>query len=238
MVVSAGAIAELQPVWTLPPPDLINTLYQVLPPLVDKWTTASSSAAATWYDQLRDANDVKGNFQAIIKPLVDPGSDALAGWGSQPLAESRIREARAAETDTPVNLDAPQALAEPKVPTEADLVDTARYRVEGGLQKRLVNAANLTVTDSADQDPQARGWMRRTRPNACRFCVMVASRGGVFTKATATFACHENCYCEAVPAWGGKALPVGPYKPSDKPMNARDRARVRRWIKDNLTNAQ
>ena len=54
--------------------------------------------------------------------------------------------------------------------------------------------------------------MRRTRPGACKFCIMVASRGAVYSKASATFACHEHCYCEAVPAWGGQALPVGPYK--------------------------
>lgn len=238
IAVSAGAVAELDPIWTLPAPDLINALYAVLPPLVDKWTLASSSAAATWYDQLRDANTVKGRFQAIVKPLVNPGSDALAGWGSQPLSAARVEAAKAAVEHPPVNLDEPhgaQALAKPPaVPTEADLVDTARYHVEGGLQKRIVNAANLTVTDSANQDPQARGWMRKTRPGACNFCIMVASRGGVFTKASSTFACHENCYCTAVPAWGGQELPVGPYKPSDKPSTAADRARVRRWIKDNL----
>jgi hypothetical protein len=56
----------------------------------------------------------------------------------------------------------------------------------------------------------------------------------VFTKASSTFACHEHCYCEAIPAWGGQALPVGPYKPSDKPSTPQDRARVRKWITDNL----
>jgi hypothetical protein len=117
---------------------------------------------------------------------------------------------------------------------QLDPVEAARYRVDGGVQKRLVNAANLTVTESSRADPQARGYMRRTRPGACRFCLMVASRGAVFSKATATFACHEHCFCEAVPAFGGQALPVGPYKPSDRPMNAKDRARVRKWIADNL----
>ncbi|BCI54948.1 hypothetical protein NIIDNTM18_42260 [Mycolicibacterium litorale] len=139
-----------------------------------------------------------------IIPEMDLGANALVGWASEPL--------RRPEPD----------------------VEAARSRAEGGLQKRMANAANLTTTTSAAEDPQARGWMRRTRPGACDFCRMVASRGGVFTKASATFACHENCYCEAVPAWGGKALPVGPYKPSDRPQTDADRARVRRWIKENL----
>jgi len=229
MPVAAGAVDELSAVWVLPPPDIINALYEVLPPLLDKWTLAASSAGATWYDQLRDANAIPGRFEASVKPLENTGADALAGFGSRSLSAARVDQANAV-----VNLDEPATSLVRKPKTEADLVDTARYDVQGGLQKRIVNAANLTVTDAATEDPQARGWMRRTRPEACKFCVMVASRGGVFTRASSTFACHEGCFCEAVPAWGGKALPVKPYKPSDKPSTPADRARVRRWIKENL----
>lgn len=224
LAVTRDAVGQLDPIWALPAPDVINGLFDVLPTLIDTWGTAASSAAATWYDQLREAEAIRGRFMAIVKPLDNnnPGAEALAGWGAEPLAADK--------------LVAPQSLATPldEQQLEADAIQAARDRVEGGLQKRIVNSANLTITDSSNQDPQARGWMRTTRPGACKFCVMVASRGGVFTKASATFACHENCYCQAIPAWGGKSLPVGPYKPSDKPSNAADRARVRRWIADNL----
>lgn len=206
VAVTAYAIAELDPIWQLNPADIGQALFDVLPALLDKWTTASASVAADWYDELRAASDVRGQFTAFLKPLPDLGAEALAGWGVEPL----------------------------KVPQPEPNLTSARDRVEGGVQKRLVNAANFTVTDSVDQDPQARGYMRRTRPGACKFCIMVASRGGVYTRASSTFACHEHCYCEAVPAWGGQALPVGPYKPSERPNNAQERARVRKWIADNL----
>lgn len=202
--IAEASIQELDPVWALEPARILPALFDVLPSLVSKWGTASASAAADWYDGLRETAAVPGRFLAIVPQLDDLGADALASWAAQPLQE--------------------------QVPD----VETARYRIDGGLQKRLVNAANLTVTTSAEQDPQARGYMRRTRPNACKFCVMVASRGAVYTKASATFACHEHCYCEAVPAWGGQPLPVGPFKPSARPQTAADRARVRKWIKDNL----
>lgn len=120
-----------------------------------------------------------------------------------------------------------------KLVSPADVAD-ARTLVEGGLQKRIVNAANETMTLSAAEDPRARGYMRRTRPGACDFCRMVASRGGVYTKTSARFACHDHCHCEAVPAWGGRPLPVRPYKPSDRPSTELDRARVRAWIAANL----
>lgn len=207
-VVTAAAIQELDPLWVLKPAELRPALFDVLPALVDKWGMAAASVAADWYDELRDAAAVAGRFTAIVPPLDNLGAEALAGWGTDALKAE------------PVTLDSPTV--------------TAQSRVEGGLQKRLVNAANLTVTESTVQDPAARGYMRRTRPQACKFCLMVASRGGVYTKASATFACHERCYCEAVPAWGGQAMPVSPYKPSARPQTAADKARVRKWIKDNL----
>jgi hypothetical protein len=202
---SAAGLADLEQLWGLSPKELAVALFDLLPGLVDTWGEASAAAAADWYDELRDTQDIPGRFSAIVEPLGDLGASALAGWAAEPL----------------------------KLP-EPDLL-SARSRLEDGFQKRLVNSANLTVTGSAAEDPNARGYMRQTRPGACKFCIMVASRPAVYTKASATFACHGHCYCEAVPAWGGKALPVKPYKPSDRPSTPEDRARVRKWIADNLS---
>lgn len=214
VVVTAMAVQELAPVWRLPTADLGQALFDVVPGLVQRWNLAAASVAADWYDELRESQGIAGRFTAIVPDIGDQGGQALAGWGAEALK-------------APVEQDLAQA-------DHLSPVESAQNRVEGGLQKRLVNAANLTVTESSSLDPQARGYMRRTRPNACGFCRMVASRGSVYTKATATFASHEKCYCEAVPAWGGKALPVAPYKPSDRPSTPADRARVRAWIKANL----
>lgn len=203
-VVSGAALADLAPLWVLAPADLGEALPDVLPGLVDTWALASAAAAADWYDELRDTEDIDGRFAAIVDELGDLGAQALAGWAAEPL--------RQAEPD----------------------VAAARYRVEGGLSKRVVNAGNRTVTGSAAEDPQARGWMRRTGGGACKFCVMVASRGAVYTRSSSTFACHEHCFCSAAPVWGDKPLPVKPFKRSDRPSSAGDRARVRRWIADNL----
>lgn len=202
--VSAAALTELDPLWGLRPADLAAALFDVLPGTVDEWALASASVAADWYDELRDTENIDGRFTAIVEDMTDLGAEELAGWGSQVLLQP-----------------------------EPD-ISAARYRVEGGLQKRIVNAANRTITHSAAEDPKAKGYMRRTRAGACDFCRMVASRGGVFTEKSVRFACHEHCYCEAVPAWGGRARPVRPYKRSDRPSKPEDRARVRKWIADNL----
>lgn len=168
------------------------------------------AAASTGADWYDELRDKAGvaGRFSAIVELDDPGAEALAGWAAEPL-----------------NQPTPDLAA-------------ARERLEGGLQKRMANAANLTVTRSAAEDPHARGYMRRTKAGACKFCRMVASRGAVYTKTSARFACHEHCFCEAVPAWGGKALPVHKYRPSDRPMKPEDRARVKKWIADNLDDAE
>lgn len=188
----------------LPPAELEVALRDLLPGLVDTWAEVGASVGAEWYDELRDTQTVSGQFQAIVAPLGNLGADELAGWASEPLR-----------------------LVEPDVAS-------ARARLQAGFQKRLVNSANLSVTGSAQADPQAVGYQRRTSPGACKFCIMVASRPAIYTEASSTFACHDWCFCESVPAWGGRGRPVDPYKPSDRPMNDTDRARVRKWIADNL----
>lgn len=201
---SAAALDDLRNLWSVPENDVETALFGLLPDVLNTWAEASAAAAADWYDTLRETENIPGRFTAIVEPIGDLGAYALAGWVAEPLKQP-----------------------------EPD-INSAKARLEDGFQKRLANSANLTVTGSAQADPKARGYMRRTRPGACKFCIMVASRGAVYTERSARFACHGHCFCEAVPAWGGKALPVGPYKPSDKPQSAEDRARVRQWIKDNL----
>lgn len=209
--VNALAAGELDRLWQLDSDQLLVAVYDILPGMVDQWSLAASAVAADWYDAEREAAEVAGAFQAIVEPIADLGTEALIGWATEPL-----------------RLDEPDPAA-------------AKYRLLGGLQKRLANSANYTITGSSAADPQSRGWMRKTRPQACGFCLMVASRGAVYTEKTSTFACHENCYCSAAPAWGGRALPVDPYTPSEitAELSPQQRKALNRsandWIKANLT---
>jgi hypothetical protein len=203
------AEADLEPLWTVENADqLVAVMYDVLPGAVETWSAAAQSVAAEWYDEEREREEIAGTFQAIVEPIKDLGVYALVGWATEPLLQP-----------------------------EPDFA-AARYRAVGGVQKRLANSANYTITGSSAADPQARGWMRKTRPNACNFCIMVASRGAVYTEKTARFACHERCYCRAAPAWGGRPLPVEPYKPSERDLSEAQRQELNRqaraWINSNL----
>lgn len=65
-----------------------------------------------------------------------------------------------------------------------------------------------TIARSANRDPAASGWQRITRPGACKFCRMLAGRGGVYKRETVHFASHGDCNCAAVPSWDRSAPEV------------------------------
>jgi hypothetical protein len=46
------------------------------------------------------------------------------------------------------------------------------------------------------------------------------------------FGSHDNCGCQAAPAWKGEPRPVKPFVPTERHVNAKDRARARRWMRD------
>lgn len=120
--------------------------------------------------------------------------------------------------------------------------DALKALILGGLQRRLANFSRQTVMQSTVADPQARGWMRAARVTGCDFCRMLAGRGAVYTEASVKFGAHDDCGCQAVPAWGGKAdvFDVQEYRRSvrraslTEEQRAADNARARDWIAANL----
>jgi hypothetical protein len=147
-----------------------DALQDVLPSLVDTYGAAAATLAADWYDELRDKLGVAGRFTAIPAAIDDPGADVLARWGVAPLF--------GADPDW----------------------SAAQTLIAGGLQRRIANAARLTVTGSSVSDPKARGW-RRVGSGGCDFCSMLLGRGAVYSEATADFAAHDHCRCGAEPVF-------------------------------------
>ena len=94
------------------------------------------------------------------------------------------------------------------------------------VQEYVLQPGRDTIQRAAVNDPQAAGWQRVTSPGACDFCRMLAGRGGVFKRATATFAAHGNCNCSAAPSWdkSAKEVPVSAYVASERVDKLRERA--------------
>lgn len=147
-------------------------LRDVLPALVAVYGEAAVTLAADWYDDLRDAAEVRGRFGAVLADLPDVGrTDALARWSVSPLFAAKPDYA------------------------------TTLVKVSGGLQRTIANLDRATIQGSAIRDPRARGWAR-AGSGQCDFCRMLIDRGAVYTEATADFDSHDHCGCIAVPEFG------------------------------------
>lgn len=179
-------------------------LMNELPALVALYGPAAATTAADWYDDLREQEGVSRRFRALVADLPDD-------LGTDELARWGLGPVFAAEPDWPAALSL----------------------LGGGLQRRILDPARQTLTGSAVADPSARGW-QRVGNGECDFCEMLIARGAVYTKATVDFGAHDHCRCGAVPAWGGRPLPVQEFTPTDRNITDADRARVRAWMNANL----
>lgn len=175
-------------------------LSDILPALVTTYGAASATLAADWYDELRDEVGAAGRFFAITAAVDEQGADVLARWGIGPLFKD-----------------------------EPDW-EAAQTLIDGGLQRRIANAARGTVTVSSLEDPQTRGWQRVTSGTSCSFCRMLAARGAVYSERGVDFASHDHCDCYATPAFRGEPKPVSAYRPSSRTITDADRARTRAYL--------
>ena len=205
-------------------------LFVAAPLIVADYTDGSSALALDWYEELRDAAAVTETFTP--SPLVLVTDDTVA--------------AIVAETT--------EALREIQQGIEREVEDALAESVrllEGETERMVADAFRDTVTSNVAADPAAGGWRRFARPEACKFCLMLAARGAVYTEATARFAAHGattngkttggTCLCIAGPAFGGKgawaeATPMQ-YVASKRQRTDRERAALREYLNVNFPDA-
>lgn len=92
--------------------------------------------------------------------------------------------------------------------------DAAWERLDGAATKLVLDAGRDATAVAAVEDPQARGWVRVARPDACYFCRMLAirpaARGWLYTsRETAETKAdgskyHDHCKCVAAPVFEGQ----------------------------------
>lgn len=140
---------------------------------------------------------------------------------------------------------APAIVPDPGVPaligfarSQATTVDTILPLVVGGLQRRIANVSRDTVMGSTRADPKGVGW-KRIGVGECAFCRMLIERDQLYREATADFASHDNCLCQAYPLIkGAEPIDVKKYAvsarrtldPDGKPLPDADFERAKKWI--------
>lgn len=80
--------------------------------------------------------------------------------------------------------------------------------IDGAASKYILQPARDTIALSSRRDPAKPGWARVPEPDACDFCLMLASRGFEYgSEDSAGGEYHDNCQCVAVPSWGNEPIP-------------------------------
>lgn len=153
--------------------------------LTTSYGQASGKLGADYYTQSRGAANITGRFHVpIVKPAPIEQVAKTVGWATKDLWSPT-----------------------PDLAATKDIADPAFERL-------VLDVGRNTVIGAVHADAKARGWARRTEPDPCHFCSMLASRGAVYrTERSAEFKPHDNCRCIPEPFFNA-------YEPS---------ADVRQW---------
>ena len=152
--------------------------------VVTAYAELSATAAADFYETNRQLAGVSGDFVARPAGTAPTGQiDALTRWSV-----------------TPIWSDDPRTGA-------------ALARLAGGAQRLIRKAERDTIYENGQRDDLLMGWVRVAQGDACAFCLMLASRGAVYTsREAAGDGYHDNCRCETRPI----------YSPDEVPQENRD----------------
>lgn len=139
--------------------------------LVPGYYDAAGSLAVAWYDEIRDESRPTTIYAPAI--IGDPTTDWIE------------REAEKFAQSLEGDLESEMARM---------LDELARLT-----EKEVARGFRDTITGNTHQDEDAIGWSRVARTGACRFCLMLADKGAVYSEDTANFAAHTNCNCATRP---------------------------------------
>lgn len=186
------------------------------------------------FRQVSDARskELRDALMDMLPSLVETYGSAAAAVAADWYDELR-EEAGATGRFTAIPAEIPDAGASGLIGYAMETAnndDSFRSLVGGGLQRRIANGSRATVTRSSVADPKSVGW-KRVGAGACAFCRMLIQRDQLYSEATADFASHDDCNCQAYPLiQGAEPIDVKDYVKSTRNISDADRARVREWI--------
>lgn len=212
------------------PADIRASLFAAVPLIVGDYIDGSAALALDWYEELRDAADPAEPFRPTLFTQVDAGE---------------VSATIASATRSLYDLEQDLTQLTDEILRKA--TEDALVILGDDIQQTVMSGFTETMVGNSEADPAAAGWKRFARPEACKFCLMLAARGAVYTRETARFAAHGavtngkrtggNCMCIAGPEFGGKevwaeATPMQ-YMASQKRRTAKDREALRAYLNKN-----
>ena len=232
-VITGAATADLRAVAAAAPEDpatLRAALFAATPLIVTEYAEGAAALALDWFEELRLEAGVSTPFHPI--PFVTVTDDEIA--------------AIVAQTTTSL-YDLQRGIEQEIEETFAEMM----AELEDAMAQEVANGFRDTIVENAKADPESGGWKRFAQPGACKFCLMLAARGAVYTEATARFAAHGaitngkrtggDCRCIAGPEFGGQetwatATPMQ-YVASKRKRTEAERKALRAYLNANFPDA-
>ncbi|MGP5022368.1 VG15 protein [Glutamicibacter arilaitensis] len=155
-------------------------LFELVPPLIERWGDVSATAAAEWFEGFRAANGLPGPFRSVLAPPL-PIEQVNARIGFATREAGHLFAGQTSEF------------------ADFMLLIANEYSLAPG---------HNTVWNNSARDGAA--FARVPEPGACDFCLMLASRGFVYSRGTVDQTqgadgemtrFHGGCRCHAMPVW-------------------------------------
>lgn len=202
-----------------------NALLVAVPIIVADYADGSSALALDWYEELREAASPRRSFTPrIVRTITDDDSRTAVALATEALREE------------PADLES--------------VLDSVVVTISGSVVELVATDFRTTMTENAIADPAAEGWRRYARPEACKFCKMLADRGAVYSASTARFAAHGavmagnrkggNCMCLAGPSFDPDAPKASAmqYVASRRKRTPKQRAELREYLRENFPDSR
>lgn len=238
-LVTTAAVSDLRAVATEAertgsPTAVRAALFAATPLIIHDYIDGAAAIALDWYEAVRDAARPSHHFTPTPLTVVD---------------DDLIKTTVALATEALHDVE--QDIARLTDQMLAEATAESVKLLERSVQMDIASGLRDTVTENVRRDPDAVGWRRFARPEACKFCKMLADRGAVYTESTARFAAHGPimsggrkggaCMCIAGPAFGGKeiwaeATPMQ-YVASQQKRTPEQQAALRDYLNKNYPDA-
>lgn len=193
-------------------------LFAAAPLIVSEYSPATAALALDWFEEIRADSGPRRPYVPTPRLLV---SDEDVAQMIASTTEALL------DIEKQIQADVEQILAE------------AQAAAEAALQRQVAAGFRDTMTGNTDDDPDTVGWRRFARDGGCKFCLMLADRGAVFTETSVRFAAHKNCGCVVGQSYDPDAprADVMQYVASRRNRSDEDRARLRAYLNENFPDA-
>lgn len=163
--------AVIWPLWT-GTDETFGRLIAATLPLALAHHRTSAALAATYYQALRGAQQVRGTATPVIATLDPQAVVASLYVTGQVMTRRALRAGQA-----------PQAA-----------MQTALVRTSGAVARHVLAGGRQTLVESTQADPRSPGYQRIPSAGACDFCVSLADE-----IQTDDFEAHDHCGCASEP---------------------------------------